>query len=118
MIGTLKSVVLDCPDPPALARFYSELLGLPVTHDDPEWSVIGDGARRLAFQRAPGHPGSTWPDEERPQQFHLDVRVDDVEPAERQVLAIGATRLPGDGPNWRVYADPAGKPFCLTWNVD
>jgi len=30
-------------------------------------------------------------------------------------LALGATRLPGDGENWRVYADPAGKPFCLLW---
>jgi len=23
----------------------------------------------------------------------------------------------GGGPNWRVYADPAGKPFCLVWTV-
>ena len=36
----------------------------------------------------------------------------------RQALAIGASRLPGEGVNWRVYADPAGKPFCLVWNVD
>jgi hypothetical protein len=27
------------------------------------------------------------------------------------------TRLDGAGPNWRVYADPAGKPFCLVWMV-
>jgi hypothetical protein len=32
-------------------------------------------------------------------------------------LDIGATRLDGAGPNWRVYADPAGKPFCLVWTV-
>ena len=35
--------------------------------------------------------------------------------AEAAALAIGATRLPGNGDNWRVYADPVGKPFCLTW---
>ena len=27
-----------------------------------------------------------------------------------------AARLDGAGPNWRVYADPAGKPFCLCWD--
>ena len=30
---------------------------------------------------------------------------------------VRATRLDGAGPNWRVYADPAGKPFCLVWTV-
>ena len=33
------------------------------------------------------------------------------------MFTIGATRLDGVGPNWRVYADPAGKPFCLVWTV-
>jgi hypothetical protein len=41
------------------------------------------------------------------------VEVDDIESAERAVLALGATRLAGGGDGWRVYADPAGKPFCL-----
>jgi hypothetical protein len=30
------------------------------------------------------------------------------------VLALGARRLEGGGKSFRVYADPAGKPFCLT----
>jgi catechol 2,3-dioxygenase-like lactoylglutathione lyase family enzyme len=29
MIGRLHHVVLDCPDPAALAAFYSGLLGAP-----------------------------------------------------------------------------------------
>ena len=40
MIGRLKSVVLDCPDPEALAEFYSELLGLPITNVDSDWVDI------------------------------------------------------------------------------
>ncbi|SNT06818.1 hypothetical protein SAMN05421812_10322 [Asanoa hainanensis] len=32
MIGRLYNVVIDCPDPSALAGFYSELLGMPLTH--------------------------------------------------------------------------------------
>ena len=115
MIGTLSTVILDCPDPLALARFYSELTGLPITSTDADWVDVGDGEPRLAFQLAPDHQPPQWPDPGRPQQFHLDVRVADVEVAEKAVLALGATPLPGGGENFRVYADPAGHPFCLIW---
>jgi catechol 2,3-dioxygenase-like lactoylglutathione lyase family enzyme len=120
MIGELRTVVIDCPDPRALARFYAELLGLPVTYDDEdEWVVIGGqaGQPRVAFQQAPDLHAPRWPDPERPQQFHLDVTVDDIEAAEAKVLALGAERLPGSGDDFRVYADPAGHPFCLVWDV-
>jgi catechol 2,3-dioxygenase-like lactoylglutathione lyase family enzyme len=118
MIGRLSSVVIDCPDPPALARFYSELLGLPVTRVDDDWVVIGDrqsGRGRLAFQLAPDHQPPRWPDPAFPQQFHLDVLVDDIDEAEPKALALGATPLPSQEDGFRVYADPAGHPFCLCW---
>jgi catechol 2,3-dioxygenase-like lactoylglutathione lyase family enzyme len=121
VIGRLRSVVLDCPDPRALARFYSELTGLEQAYADDEWVSLGpgDGGVKLAFQRAPGHRPPTFPDPASSQQFHLDVTVDDVEAAEAKVLAIGARRLPGgdeEDDNFRVYADPAGHPFCLVWD--
>ena len=117
MIGKLASVVIDCPEPRALARFYSELLSVPVMHEDDDWVDIGDAQTgRLSFQLAPDHQPPRWPDPAFPQQFHLDVRVDEVEPAERAVLDLGATRLPGEGKDFRVYADPAGHPFCLVWD--
>ena len=47
--------------------------------------------------------------------MHLDITVRDIAEAEAQVLALGATRLPGTEPGFRVYADPAGHPFCLGW---
>ena len=116
MIGRLESVVLDCRDPHALARFYSELLGWPVVRVDGDWVEIGDGrSLRLSFQLAPDHQPPTWPDPAFPQQVHLDLKVDDIEEAERQVLALGARRLPADEPGFRIYADPAGHPFCLGW---
>jgi catechol 2,3-dioxygenase-like lactoylglutathione lyase family enzyme len=34
MIGRMHHVVLDCPDPDALAAFYSALPGMPVTYGD------------------------------------------------------------------------------------
>ena len=110
MIGRLHHVVLDCPDPSALARFYSELTGLPITYESVDWVVIAvnDTTSGLAFQLASDHRRPVWPDPERPQQFHLDVMVDDVDAAEPQVLALGARKLSGT-----VFEDPAGHPFCL-----
>jgi catechol 2,3-dioxygenase-like lactoylglutathione lyase family enzyme len=115
MIGRLHHVVIDCPDPAGLADFYAELLGLAVTYRDDDWVVIArdDTSSGVAFQRAPDHRPPRWSDPERPQQFHLDVMVDDVAAAEPAVLALGAQRLPGGAQTSHVYADPAGHPFCL-----
>jgi catechol-2,3-dioxygenase len=63
MIGRLGGVVLDCPDPRALAAFYSELLGLPITRVDADWVDLSDGkATCLSFQHAPDHQPPRWPD--------------------------------------------------------
>ena len=116
MIAKLGTVVLDCPDPRALAEFYAAILGGRVDAGDPEWvEVHGDFGPHLSFQLAPDHVPPQWPDPDRPQQFHLDFYVPAYEPAERQVLALGAKLLETDHDdrNWRVYADPAGHPFCL-----
>lgn len=122
MIAELQCVVLDCPEPRALAAFYRELLGGVVDRPDRRWSVDEDWVTLhtpaglvLAFQRAPDHLPPRWPDPSRPQQFHLDLGVPDLDRAQREVLAAGATLL-DQGPDdrgWRVYADPAGHPFCL-----
>lgn len=112
MIGRRHHVVIDTPDPETLAHFYSELLGLPVIYRSDDWVVVADDDRSsgLAFQLAPDRLPPSWPDPSRPQQCHLDVMVDDLGLADREVLALGATRLAsGD----HVYADPAGHPFCL-----
>ena len=103
MIGRMHHVVLDCPDPPALATFYSSLLGLPVTYRDDDWVVVAvnETTSGLAFQRAPGNRPSTWPDPEVPQQIHLDIMVEDPATAGPQVLAIGAVKLDGQD----VYGD-------------
>ncbi len=104
-------MVLDCPNPAALAAFYSALLGLPVIYRGDDWVVVAasDMSSGLAFQRASGHQPPTWPDPAVPQQFHLDIMVEDVAAAGPQVLELGAAKLDGDN----VYADPAGHPLCL-----
>ena len=121
-IATMRAVVLDCPDPRALAEFYRALLGGDITDADDDWVNLRDGGNvRLSFQRAPDYQPPDWPSAEHGQQFHIDVTVDDVDQAEPQVLALGARRTdlqPGidEDSNWRVYLDPAGHPFCLCWD--
>lgn len=112
MIGRRHHVVLDTPDPPGLARFYAELLGLRVTYSSPDFVVVSedDTTSGFAFQLAPDLVPPDWPDPARPQQWHLDVMVDDVDAAVPQVLALGARRLSGGD---HVFADPSGHPFCL-----
>ena len=118
MIGQLHSVVIDAPDPHALATFYAGLLGREVKGEPgDDWVVATGAGYRLAFQAAPDLQPPDWPDPGRPQQFHLDIRVADVDVAEPQVLELGARRLPGGGGDFRVYADPVGHPFCLVWDA-
>jgi catechol 2,3-dioxygenase-like lactoylglutathione lyase family enzyme len=111
MIGRMHHVVLDCADPAAVASFYSELLGQPVTYRSDDFAVVSASSTTsgVAFQLAPGHRSPTWPDSTVPQQLHLDIMVEDVAAAGSRVLALGATKLDGES----VYADPAGHPFCL-----
>ncbi|MFI8207182.1 VOC family protein [Streptomyces sp. NPDC085937] len=121
-VARLRSVVLDCPDPNELAVFYAAVAGGTPEAEDADWVVLQvPSGPRLAFQRAPGFTPPAWPSAEHDsQQFHLDFDAggtwEEVDAAEEKVLALGAKVL--DREDWetkdfRVYADPAGHPFCL-----
>jgi catechol-2,3-dioxygenase len=112
---TVMGVMLDCPDAKQLSAFYAELLGKPVTYEGDGMAMIGnDGEQPVLFQQVDDYTPPRWPDPAHPQQFHFDVIVEDLDEGERAVLALGATKLPGGGKTFRVFADPANKPFCLT----
>lgn len=122
MIAKLQCVVLDCPDVAESSQFYQALLGGVVNQPDPRWSLGDgwatlhlDGGFVLAFQQVRDHRPPRWPDPAHPQQFHLDLGVEDLAAAQDEALRLGATLL-DDGAGtrgWRVFADPAGHPFCL-----
>jgi len=113
MIGRLYEVVFDCPEPRVLGAFYAALTGLDVKFESDGWVTLGRGDDvRIAFQQAAEYRPPKWPDPEHPQQAHLDVFVADLDEAEPKVLELGARPLETfDG--YRVYADPAGHPFCV-----
>lgn len=116
MIGSFEAIIFDCPDPCALARFYSELLGAEIVQYDPDRAeLVPHGTPRplIAFQRVEGYRPPRWPGQDVGQQLHIDVTIDDFEVAEAAVLALGATKAGSDSATFRVYLDPAGHPFCL-----
>ncbi|WP_408898450.1 VOC family protein [Nocardioides sp. R1-1] len=117
VIGRISGIVIDCPDPTALAAFYEPLLGASRVHDSADWVTLdaGPGLPTVSLQRNDRFSAPDWTTGQPPQQLHLDVLVDDLDQAQEKVLALGAVLLEGsDKPiGYRVYADPVGHPFCL-----
>ncbi|MFE2519693.1 VOC family protein [Streptomyces mirabilis] len=113
----LTAITLDCADPETLAAFYQQATGLelhPRSNGDFAGVTREDGLA-IGFQRVDDYQAPRWPDQAAPQQSHLDFAVDDLDEAEALLLQLGATKpeyQPG-GDRWRVFADPAGHPFCL-----
>ncbi|HEY2240911.1 MAG TPA: VOC family protein [Streptosporangiaceae bacterium] len=119
-VGQLMNIVVDCPDADLSARFWAAVLGwerVQELADSVDIADASDTRRRLVFQQVAGYRPPGWPDQGSPQQLHLDIRVDDLEIADQRVRALGAVPLGEpvvfDDETYRVYADPAGHPFCL-----
>jgi predicted enzyme related to lactoylglutathione lyase len=111
-------VVIDCPDPVALATFWAEVTGGTV--DD---EVHGDPPRYVAV--APAAEGGTWLTLQRvpeaktgKNRLHLDLYPEDLHEASSRIEALGGSTVSDEdvrefGFRWRVMADPAGNEFCL-----
>jgi catechol 2,3-dioxygenase-like lactoylglutathione lyase family enzyme len=109
----LFAITIDAPDASALARFYANLTGMEVTYDGPEGALIAGEGRSVMFQQISDYTPPRWPDPAHPQQAHLDLMVESLDTGEARALELGASRLDGGGDHFRVFADPAGHPFCL-----
>jgi hypothetical protein len=130
----IVQTVLDTTDPRRLAEFYRQLFGLAYRPGDEtppagapdergqDWLVLRtpDGGRALAFQKVDDLPETTWPEAGVPQQMHLDTAVPSVAELDRQherAMGLGARlrfdRTDDEEEPLRVYADPAGHPFCI-----
>lgn len=117
-----QMVVFNAADLDAESSFWAGVLGGTVSVGRDWHTVIVDGAPVVGVQFAPDHVPPAWPDGDPPVQMHLDLWVDDHESAHEKLTALGARVLkpagePGGPDNVQVYADPAGHPFCLCWNM-
>ncbi len=117
MVSSIRNVSFDCPDPYALAEFWSGVVGHPVHPEcapgDDEVVIEQPGGPRLYFQAVP---------EGKVVKNRVHVCL---EPADRdrdaeidRLLGLGAAmavdhRTPG-GEGWAVLQDPAGNEFCVT----
>jgi hypothetical protein len=120
-VGWVREIVLDCPDPWDLARFWAGLLGGTPVEWYPGWVTLEPPphGQRFSFQGVgPGGARAA-----RTHIVHFDVLVSDLASAHERVVALGGVLTgehvsPRPGPDgeqipWRVYRDPAGHPFCL-----
>lgn len=118
-IGWIREVVLDCPDPWVLARFWASLLGGAPVEWYPGWVTLEPPphGQRLSFQAI------ATPLVQDMARVHFDILVEDLTDAHVRVVSAGAVLIdehvsPRPGPDgkpvpWRVYRDPVGHPFCL-----
>lgn len=112
-IGRFPSVVLDCADHAELAAFYGAVLDWKVQVSD-DWAEVRADNQCICFQPVEGYRAPEWPEQEVPQQMHLDIMVENLDTAEQAVLELGATKHAHQpGSSFRVFLDPAGHPFCL-----
>jgi predicted enzyme related to lactoylglutathione lyase len=114
---------IEAPDPGALARFYSQLLGWPIGHEEPGTAILAapEGSSYVVFQQAVDYRPPVWPPVEGEQRtmMHLDFQVGDLDAAVDDAVALGATVAAAQPQeNVRVLLDPAGHPFCLCREAD
>lgn len=116
VIGWIREIVLNAPDPLGLASFWAGLLGGTPVQWYPGWVTLEPPphGQRLSFQGTGDGAG-------RAAGLHFDILVSDLDAAERRVIAAGGSLAdervsPRPGPGgeavrWRVCRDPAGSPL-------
>lgn len=116
--GMWWGVAVEAPDPFALAKFYSDLVGWPVGHEEPGTAILAapEGSVFVVFQEAPDYERPVWPPaggSQRP-MMHFDLQVGDLDEAVEEAIELGATLATAQPhERVRVLIDPAGHPFCL-----
>jgi catechol 2,3-dioxygenase-like lactoylglutathione lyase family enzyme len=116
--GMWWGTTIEAPDPGGLARFYSELLGWHVGHEETDTAIVAASPNGpfFVFQRADDYRAPVWPpvDGQQRPMMHLDFQVGDLESAVAEAVSLGATVAEFQPqPHVRVLFDPAGHPFCL-----
>ena len=112
-----QAICIDTTDPAPLARWWADLLGWRLTHEDDDEVVLEppagspeDGVSPdILFLRVP--EPKTVKD-----RLHIDLRPEDQAAEVARAEAMGATRVDigqGDDVSWVVLADPEGNDFCI-----
>lgn len=107
MLSTIESVVRFVPDIEAAARWYADLLGAEVRHENPQYAFVVSGGLVIGFhpadEKCPGGIGGTT----------VYWEVDNLDDAVRRLVSAGARihRGPGStsfGARVALLVDPFG----------
>jgi catechol 2,3-dioxygenase-like lactoylglutathione lyase family enzyme len=125
------SVVIDCHDITAQARFWAEALGWKLVYEADDEKVLvpphalTKGETVPVEERGPGLVFVPVPEDKTVKnRLHLDLapRATDDQAAEvARLEALGARRIDvGQGPDvsWIVLGDPEGNEFCVLSSRD
>lgn len=81
--GMWWGTAIEAPDPGALARFYADLLGWHLGHEEPGTAVVASSPQGpfFVFQQADGYQAPAWPPADGAQRpmMHFDFQVGDLE---------------------------------------
>jgi predicted enzyme related to lactoylglutathione lyase len=111
---TVAALTVDCADPAALAEFWGQVLGRPVSPGaTPENATLDatDPASgpRMFFQKVPEAKSVK-------NRLHLDLLAAEYEAEIERLTGLGAKRIDeikhGDF-RWTTFADPEGNEFDL-----
>jgi len=113
------SLVLDCRDPQALAKFWAPALGYVEVGSVENYTLLvpnEQGEPRLLLQRVPEGKAAK-------NRMHLDIHVADIDAEAGRLEALGARRAGGvpvteHDHAWVLMADPEGNEFCVCDAVD
>jgi hypothetical protein len=108
-VSGMAALVIDCADPPGLARWWARLMGGEVDVDsDGDASLRTSTGLVIDFLEVP--EAKTVKN-----RLHIDLRATDLAEATEQALGLGATRADDvySGGSWQVLRDPEGNEFCL-----
>jgi Glyoxalase-like domain len=112
-----QCMCVESVDPVPLGRWWAELLGWRITHEDANEVVLEppagspqDGVSPdILFLRV-SHPKTIK------NRLHVDLRPDDQSAEVARAEALGAVRVDvgqDDDVTWVVLADPEGNEFCI-----
>ena len=118
LTSLIHNITVDCADPLALSRFWTQVTGYAEDPDDP--NLPGDTECRIAGAHGPCLLFIEVPNaKEVKNRVHLDLVPQDRtrdEEVER-LLGLGAQlvddRRRADGTGWAVLSDPEGNEFCV-----
>ncbi|MFI5913063.1 VOC family protein [Dactylosporangium sp. NPDC051541] len=110
--GPISTVIVDCADPHAMARFYSAATDWTLLRESDSNAVLRSATGvgpYLQFLRTPDVK-TGW------NRVHLDLRPypgDDLEAEADRLRKLGATPVDVGDIHWKVLRDPEGNEFCL-----